>query len=141
LLPPFSQVRRRDALLLDIPARMALPEHDQTIRLRVRQRAQQHAIDYCKDRGIRADRERERERGHGGEARMLAEHPGAIAQVLPKGLHEGASVGGELQPDLGSGPRMRRGEERISSIIFRHGSAISLRSRARRRWLELCQTK
>src|SRR5436190_24215410 len=48
-----------------------LVKDDQPVRLRIRQRSQQHRVDHAKDGGIRADTERERDDGDEGEGRRL----------------------------------------------------------------------
>src|SRR6266511_3975317 len=57
----------------------SLPHGHQVVRIAVRQRAQEHTVDDAEDRRIRPDAERQRERGHRSEARVLDHHPLAVA--------------------------------------------------------------
>ena len=51
------------------------------------ERAQQHAIDDSKDRGVRANAESEREDRDNREARILQQHPDAIFQIVQEAIH------------------------------------------------------
>src|SRR4029077_19969392 len=63
------------------------PEDEEAIRVRERQRAQQHAVDHAEDRGIGADTEREGDQGHQREARSPREAARRVAYVLDQALH------------------------------------------------------
>jgi hypothetical protein len=54
--------------------------------LRDRQRPKEHDIDEAKNRGVRADSERERQNRDGSEAGILAQHARAEAHILPQGF-------------------------------------------------------
>src|SRR5205823_6018106 len=56
-------------------------------RLVVVERLQQHTIDDTEDSCVGSDAEREREHGHGGEAGILQQHSGAVAEVLKQDSH------------------------------------------------------
>ena len=57
-----------------VERRPLAPDHHGAIWLGPRQRAEQHGVDDAEDRGVRADSQREREDGDGGEAGMAREH-------------------------------------------------------------------
>jgi len=54
---------------------------DERGRIRIRQRPQQHAVDDAEDRGGRADAERQRQHGDGGEPGRLDELTDGVADV------------------------------------------------------------
>ena len=54
------------------------------IRMGIRERVQQHAIDDGKQRRVRADGEGERKYGDGREAWIFAEHSERVAEILPE---------------------------------------------------------
>jgi hypothetical protein len=56
-------------------------EHDQLIRLRIRQRLQQHAVDDAEDGGVGADADRQGQDGDSGEHRQLDQPPQDVAQT------------------------------------------------------------
>src|SRR5262249_34188610 len=57
---------------------------DEPIWLGVRKGPDERAIDEAEHGGVAADPQRERKRRYGSEAGMLAQHPKAVAQVLPQ---------------------------------------------------------
>src|ERR1051326_1291758 len=63
---------------------MGLVENDEAIGIGVGERAQQRAVDHREHRRVRTDGERESDQGHAGKARILAERPKAVAEVLAK---------------------------------------------------------
>ena len=65
----------------------AVEQLDEAARLPVGQRPQQHAVDDGEDRRIRADAERQRQRGDGREAGLTAEHARGVPDVLYKRAH------------------------------------------------------
>src|SRR5438309_9725112 len=71
LLPPFDKGWSRN--IDPIPALFfeSIEHSNQSLRLRIWQRLEQHAVDDTEHRGVRPDTEREREHGHGGEAGVL----------------------------------------------------------------------
>ena len=54
---------------------------DEPLLLGVGQRLQQHAVEHREDGSIRPDSERQRQRRHGGESRILPQHPSAETHV------------------------------------------------------------
>ena len=91
LLPPVRELRRRRGrTALSLPVR-AHEEHD-VVRLRERQRLQQHRADDREDRGIGADAERQRRDRRGREHAVLAKHPERVSEILQEQFH------GVLQP-------------------------------------------
>ncbi len=59
----------REAHLLEPEPRKRLPQTDQPVRARVRQRPQQHGVDDAEHRRVGADRHRQRQHAQGGEPR------------------------------------------------------------------------
>ncbi len=62
--------------------------------MRIRQRLEQSRVDHAENGGVGADAEGEREHGHGGKGRRLAELPQGIAEVEE---HGGGNAGGTNQ--------------------------------------------
>src|SRR5947209_8141588 len=65
-----------------------MPEGDQPVGLGQGQRAQQYRIDHAEDRRARPDTQPERQPRDGGKDGILAQHPRAVAQVLPEVFEE-----------------------------------------------------
>ncbi len=82
LRAPIEVIRPAHPLLLDAPLGTALPQRDQPVRLGIRQRPEQHAIDDAEDRRVRPDAQREREHGDGGEAGVLQQLAEGEFEVL-----------------------------------------------------------
>ncbi len=84
LLLPFHPLLRRPAP----DAGRGLPvgpdglDQGELLRIFVGRRRQQDALDQAEHRSRRADAERQRQYGKGGEARLLAQHPETEAKVL-----------------------------------------------------------
>ena len=75
-------------LLSIMPAAGFLPsKKDDAFGVRKRQRPQKNAVHQAKDGGVRADAERERNNGDGGEAFLLQQHAGSVADVVQEGCH------------------------------------------------------
>ena len=62
-------------------------ERHQSIRLPVRQRIEQYAVDHGKERRVRPDAQRQREHCNCSEGRVLAQLPQRIANVLKQSAH------------------------------------------------------
>jgi len=69
---------RRSAGARDLDARCGVVEHDQLVRLRIRQRLQEHALNDAEHGSVGADPNREGQHRHGRKAR----HPGETADDL-----------------------------------------------------------
>jgi hypothetical protein len=84
-LAPVVEIGHRDAHVGDLirPFR----GEDEPVRLRIGQRAQQHAVDDREDGGVGADAQRQRQHRDGGEAGAARELPRPVPQVLPQGVH------------------------------------------------------
>src|SRR5437016_3285403 len=82
LLPPFDKGWSRN--IDPIPALFfeSIEHSNQSLRLRIWQRLEQHAVDDAEHRGVRPDTEREREHGHGGEAGVLQQLAEGEAQII-----------------------------------------------------------
>jgi len=72
-------------------ARICLPNAHDLIRIRIRQRTQQHAIHHAEDRGARADSERQCEHRNSREHRALGQHAKAVTEVLSQIFNQGES--------------------------------------------------
>ena len=81
----------REPLSVDAGGRRRLPQHHDPIRLREGERSQEHGMDQAEHGRVRADAEAQREHGDQREARVLDEHPHAVAQVVQDHPHEVAS--------------------------------------------------
>jgi hypothetical protein len=87
LIAPVLEIQvRSDVLAYALPP-VVTPDHRQLLRLRIRQRAQQHSVDDAEDRCVRAYAQRERDDGYQREAGGLQQRPRAVVQVLPEAAH------------------------------------------------------
>ena len=82
LASPIEVVERRNRVPLLADGGVALPHHDDLVRIGVGQRLQQHRIHHAEDCGVRADAEGERHDGDRGEPQISAHHPERISRVL-----------------------------------------------------------
>ena len=69
-------------------ARAVLPDDHEPIGVLERQAIDEHGLDDREDRGVRADAERERQHGDGGEARRAQPESNRVAKVLKECGHE-----------------------------------------------------
>ena len=91
---PFVEVGRRRIHDRQRVIRRGLPDHRETVRIGIRNRAQQHAIGDREDRRRGADAERERGHGHGRKARPPHHQSKAVPKVLEH-AHPPAHIGRE----------------------------------------------
>jgi hypothetical protein len=89
LLAPVEVVRNRIAGDQQIVARVGIVDVDQLVAVGIRQCLQQQRVDDAEHRAVRADAERERQRGGEREARLRQQHAGAVAQVLQQMTQHG----------------------------------------------------
>src|SRR5579884_1253633 len=66
-------------------ARLVLPDTHEAVRMRVRQRPQQHPVHHAKDRRIRANTDSERSDHNRGKTGPAYEQPHAVTRILPDG--------------------------------------------------------
>ena len=66
---PIEKVRRRNGVMRIGVLRIAFPDHDQVVRMVIRQRVKEDGIDDRENRGVGADAEGQSEDRDGGEAR------------------------------------------------------------------------
>ncbi len=112
------------------PVGRAIADRDETIRIGIRKRTQQDGVHDGEDRGVRADAERQREDGRGGEAGCAPQHAQAVADVLAERVEprQAALIAPGLRglriPAEGQPRRMprRRG---IESLFAYRSSSIS----------------
>jgi hypothetical protein len=70
-----------------VEAVRAVIQLDQPIRLGIRQRVQHYALHDGEDRGVGADRERQRQHGGDGERRAACQSSQGVPQLLPDSVH------------------------------------------------------
>ena len=85
LRPPVDVVRVHDA----VAALCALdaPDGDHAVAVRIGQRTKQDGVHHREDRRVRADAERQRERGDDRECRPAHESPGGELEILNDDIH------------------------------------------------------
>ena len=87
-------------------AGIVLEDFDETIRIRIRQGPQEHAVHHAEDGGVRADAERQRQNGRQRKDRRPPPRAPGVSHVLHerrdllpgRGAHQ---IGDERQPDAG----------------------------------------
>ena len=79
-------------------------QRDQTVLVRIGQRAEQHRVDHAEDRRVRADPERQDERRNQREGGLIQQEPRGVAQVCE---HGGLDEGGLREVAHGSRPTSR----------------------------------
>ncbi len=67
---------------LRAPCLVHAAKHHHTIRIRIRQRPQQHRVDDGEDRGVGSDSERERQENHGGEPALVGERAKGVTGIF-----------------------------------------------------------
>ena len=77
--PPIEKVRVTDGARCR--NRHAFPKQDESVRLRIRQRPQEHRIDHAKDGGVGADPERERDDRDHAEGGRLDQHADGVSKI------------------------------------------------------------
>jgi hypothetical protein len=82
----------RHGHLTPFAAQQLGPEAHQLIRLRIRQRLEQHRVDHAEDRGVGADAQRERQHGHDGERRAPPEPAQRESKIPPERVHHATST-------------------------------------------------
>ena len=85
LLPPVRELGRRR--IRSGPLRRRVHEQDDPVRIRERDRLQQHGADDREDGRVRADAEGERGNGRRRERPVLEKHPKRVFQILDEQLH------------------------------------------------------
>jgi hypothetical protein len=79
LVAPVDEIGGRDIAWRSVPA--LLPQHHETIRLRVGQAFQQDRIENGKNRCARADAKRQRRNDDKGECRLAPKRSARVAQI------------------------------------------------------------
>jgi hypothetical protein len=92
LRAPVDEVQRRGGEAVDVPGGVRVDHAHELRRLRVGQRAKHRGVHDRENGRVEADAEREREDGHGGKARALAESPQRVTDVLEELCHLSAPV-------------------------------------------------
>jgi hypothetical protein len=80
---PIVHIARRAARARNALRRVRIPQSHELLWLRVRQRAQEDALNQAEDGGSAADAQRQSENRHQGEPRLLAQDPRAISEIGP----------------------------------------------------------
>ncbi len=127
---------RRGTLIHDgeVQARPAVIQADEPLRLVEGQRLQQHAVDHAEDRGVGADADRQREKGHGAERRAAPQRAQRVAEVARQ-------AGEPRQPSLvahgvqrlrdTAGPNPRRARSvvaRATAALFVFGRQVEVQA-------------
>jgi hypothetical protein len=89
---PVEEVQRRRPCAADVAAVVMLVEHQQAVRIGVRQRAQEHGVDDAEHPGVGADPQRQGDHGGRGQAGAPAEHAERLPQVLQEGVERDPDV-------------------------------------------------
>jgi hypothetical protein len=84
-----QSVKSRNEILLSVMPACGFFSFDvdDAFGVRKRKRTEENAVHQAKDRGVRADAERERNDGDGGEAFVLQQHAESVADVVQEGCH------------------------------------------------------
>src|SRR2546425_2658046 len=82
LISPMEEVVRGDGSSVPARRRVYFPDLYQPVRIRERQRTQQHGVDDTEHGGVRANAQSERDHGDSGETGTLSQHAKAVAQVI-----------------------------------------------------------
>src|SRR5215218_1360535 len=77
------EVRRRDAEAGKAKLGRALQEHDQPVRLRIRQRIEEHAVDHAEDGGVGPDTQGQGQHREKGRSWIADQGAHAEAYVFP----------------------------------------------------------
>jgi propanediol dehydratase small subunit len=83
----FDELGKRHPELVETKAGKLTGDKDQALRLRVRQRPQDDAVDDTEYCGIGTDPEGQRQDGDGGESRLAPERPERVTQILQERVH------------------------------------------------------
>ena len=111
---PVVEIGRRDGAAAGAGVPPMVGDRDDTLGIRIGERAQEHGVDDGEDGGIGADAERERRDRQQRERRLAAKGTPGVAEVLDEAIHSGLdglasrSVG-SLFPREGCSPSDRRG--------------------------------
>src|SRR6266567_4436683 len=87
LVPPIQEISSRNAVSLT--ARWFFPNHQEPVRITIRQRFEQHRIDYTEDGGVGPYPQCDRHHGHDGETTSLGESAKAVSDVSEEHPREG----------------------------------------------------
>ena len=88
VLAPVAEVGAGDGSPDQRLVRPEFRDVNQTVRVAVGQRLQEHGVHGAEDRCVRADAEGQRQDGNRRKARSLDKHPQAVARVLNEGFYE-----------------------------------------------------
>src|SRR5688572_3093505 len=88
LRQPVGEVGWRYTLLAESLLRIALPDHDEPVRLRVGQRRQQNCLDDAEENRICSDPEHQGEDDCNGKTGIVSQRADGISQVVPHGLRD-----------------------------------------------------
>ncbi len=86
LVPPIQEISSRNAVALT--ARWFFPNHQEPVRITIRQRFEQHGIDHTEDGGVGPYPQCDRHHGHDGETTSLGQGAKAVSDVSEEHLHE-----------------------------------------------------
>src|SRR6266481_9480989 len=86
LVPPIQEISSRNAVALT--ARWFFPNHQEPVRITIRQWFEQHGIDHTEDGGVGPYPQCDCHHGHYGETRGLGEGAKAVSDVSEEHLRE-----------------------------------------------------
>src|ERR1700684_302505 len=133
LLAPVSEIRRRSAHVFGVLLGNSLPNRHNSIEMRKRERPQQHRVYGTENRGVGADAQSQRSRGHKGESRTLAQLPQGIPQILHKAVHACASCINLWSSSSATTLPSNRWTSRWACLAKR-GSCVTMQMVAPSRW-------
>src|SRR5260221_1196904 len=82
LVPPFYKSRSRDAKSIQASLLRSVEHPNQSLRLAVRERLEQYAVDNAEHGGVCPDAECQGEHSNGREPAILSQHPHSVTDVL-----------------------------------------------------------
>ncbi len=110
-LAELEELRRRDPELVEAHGREAAGQEHQLPGLRVRERAQQDAVDDREDRGVGADAQGQREDRDQGEPGGAQQAPGRVADIAQQVVHDPGWTSLVTKRLNGAGRMRRHGRE------------------------------
>jgi hypothetical protein len=119
MLAPIAKVGQLYRIALDV--RIVVADPDQALRMRARQRTQQHRVHHAEDRGVHADPEGKSQNDDRREPRIAAQHAETVPHILEQLLEPHPA------PDL---PRVffhardiaELAERRVARLFGRHAA-------------------
>ena len=99
LLLEVAQIRWREGPVVDVARAKLTPHQDESLRVGIRQRTQQHGVDDAEDGRARPDPQGDRDRRDGRKPDVLSETPSGVSQILDECFHGSNSASARFVPD------------------------------------------